>query len=164
MVLASINILIVEWAPHRRVLSASVFPKGVPVFSCFSRVLRSANGSDTGFFLLWLRVCEILCMPSKNSLCFVQPSGFPHRPHWPSKPNIPGACLEEPQDRERGMRLSLLDHWGEFLQLWLSSHLLSPTQVMCILTVLYHLIIPSLYLQLWKIFSSRPQVVLIAAL
>ena len=87
-------------------LSASVFPKGVPVFSCFSRVLRSASGSDSGFFLLRLRVCEILCMPFKNSLCFVQLSGFPiHKPHWPSKPDVWGLIfpMQDPQARESNM-------------------------------------------------------------
>ena len=151
MVLASINILIVEWAPHRIVLSASVFPKGVPVFSCFSRVLRSASGSDSGFFLLRLRVCEILCMSFKNSLCFVQPSGFLAFPYTSpidlqSQTFLRLILVQDPQDREPDMRLRPLDHWGELLQLWLSSHLLSPTLVICILTVLYHLIIPSLYL------------------
>ena len=80
---------------------------------------RSAGGSDAGSFQITASapdpgVCEIL---------HAQPSGSPVcMSHWPSKPDILGACLpsEGPQAGELDVGLGPLTPWGEPLQSWLS--------------------------------------------
>lgn len=87
--------------------------------------LRATSGSDPDSFqttasVLGLRMSEILGVPFKSSLIFLQPySTFIHKPHLPSNPDILGAHIPSagPQAGEMGVGLVPLTPWGELLQL-----------------------------------------------
>ena len=89
----------VEWVPQMAATSISV-PRGASVASCLSGgPPRSVEGSDPGTFqintsVLGVGVCEVLHVPFKSGVCFLQPSGSPIlKPHWSSKQDILGASL-----------------------------------------------------------------------
>ena len=60
---------------------------------------RSASGSDPASLQITASdpgpgACETLCAPFNSRIHFPQLFGSPEsKPHWPSKPNILGACL-----------------------------------------------------------------------
>ena len=100
MVLVSINVLMVNKLPKTDCYKC-LCPQSEPhlPFTSPGSSPRLAGGSDPGFFQITVstlgpEACEILCMPFKSGVYFPQTSCSPEsKLHWPSKPNVPRACL-----------------------------------------------------------------------
>ena len=105
--------------------AASMYvPRVDPSFLLPLQEAKIASGYDPGSFqitasVLGLRACEALCVPRVESL-FPIALNFPKsKPHWPSKPNILGACLlgASPLGGDPSVGLGPLIPWEEPLQL-----------------------------------------------
>lgn len=155
--------------------AASMYVWGqVLVFSSLSRRLRSSNGTDSASFqitvsVLGLRACEVLCEPSKSGVSFLHPSSFlKSKPHWPSKPKILGAHFPSAGSWV-GSPMRTLDPSFLGENLYNCNYLLicgSLTQeyeswLYCVSVLpIYLILVPSLYLYWYQIFSTSFQAVL----
>ena len=162
--------LVVEWAP--KLLPPTFMSPGESQwpFASSGGSPRTASGSYPGSFqiiafVLGLGVFESLCTPFKISLSFLQPSSFPIcKPHWPSKPSILVASLPVagPQGDAQTFHSSgrtstimiILPFLGDLHRSVDLDYTVSQPPT-------YFLVVPSLYLLLWVIFSTSLQVILI---
>ena len=126
MALASTGVHVVEQAPKNG-CSQGICPQSESQRHPASPggLPKPAGGSDPGSFLITasaqgLTVCEILCVPFKSGVSNSHgpPGHSKVKPHWPSKPNILGACLPSAEALGWGpdMGLRPLASWGEPLQ------------------------------------------------
>lgn len=122
MVLASTSVFMTKQAPKMAATNVYMFPGKISATFCLS---RRPSESDPGSFQItasWLRfgMCEILFVPfsSRVFIPYSPPALF-CKLHWPSKPDVLGACLlgGGPQASEPSLRLGPLAPWGEPLQL-----------------------------------------------